>query len=35
MFRALVAVLREHGVAAVGGFREGLTAIDRLARNEK
>ena len=33
MDRALVGVLREHGVAAVGGFREGLMAIDRLARN--
>ena len=35
MDRALVGVLREHGVAAVGGFREGLMAIDRLARNAK
>ena len=35
MNRALVGVLREHGVAAVGGFREGLMAIDRLARNAK
>ncbi|HEX3522878.1 MAG TPA: hypothetical protein VHT52_12415, partial [Stellaceae bacterium] len=33
MDRALVGVLRAHGVAAVGGFREGLMAIDRLARN--
>src|SRR5690349_8834189 len=33
MDRALVGVLRERGVAAVGGFREGLMAIDRLARN--
>jgi acyl-CoA synthetase (NDP forming) len=32
MDRALVAYLREHGVATVGGFREGLGAIDRLAR---
>jgi hypothetical protein len=35
MDRALVGVLREHGVAAVGGVREGLMAIDRLARNAK
>jgi hypothetical protein len=35
MDRALVGVLREHGVAAVGGLREGLMAIDRLARNAK
>ncbi|HEX4184664.1 MAG TPA: hypothetical protein VHY78_02265, partial [Stellaceae bacterium] len=35
MDRALVGVLREHGVAAVGGFREGLVAIDWLARNAK
>ena len=35
MDRALVGVLREHGVAAVGGCREGLMAIDRLARNAK
>jgi hypothetical protein len=35
MDRALVGVLCEHGVAAVGGFREGLMAIDRLARNAK
>jgi predicted CoA-binding protein len=35
MDRAFVGVLREHGVAAVGGFREGLMAIDRLARNAK
>jgi acetate---CoA ligase (ADP-forming) len=33
MDRALVAALREHGVAAVGGIREGLMAIDRLAGN--
>jgi len=30
---ALVAYLREHRVAVVGGIREGLSAIDRLARN--
>ena len=35
MDRVLVGVLREHGAAAVGGFREGLMAIDRLARNAK
>ena len=35
MDRVLVGVLRKHGVAAVGGFREGLMAIDRLARNAK
>jgi acyl-CoA synthetase (NDP forming) len=35
MDRALVALLREHGVAAVGGLREGLMAIDRLARPPK
>lgn len=35
MDRALVAVLRAHGVAAIGGLREGLMAIDRLARNAK
>ena len=28
----LVAQLREHGIAVVGGLREGLSAIDRLAR---
>jgi acyl-CoA synthetase (NDP forming) len=33
MDRSLVAFLREHGVATVGGCREGLMAIDRLARN--
>jgi acyl-CoA synthetase (NDP forming) len=33
MDRTLVAYLREHGVAVVGGVREGLGAIDRLARN--
>ena len=32
MDRALVAQLREHGIAVVGGLREGLSAIDRLAR---
>jgi acetate---CoA ligase (ADP-forming) len=32
MDRTLVAYLREHGVAVVGGLREGLGAIDRLAR---
>jgi hypothetical protein len=31
--RALVAHLREHGVAVVGSIREGLGAIDRLVRN--
>jgi len=29
--RALVAQLRERGIAVVGGLREGLSAIDRLA----
>jgi hypothetical protein len=33
MDRTLVAYLRKHGVAVVGGIREGLGAIDRLARN--
>jgi acyl-CoA synthetase (NDP forming) len=33
MDRGLAAYLREHGVAVVGGFREGLGAIDRLARH--
>jgi acetate---CoA ligase (ADP-forming) len=33
MDRGLTAYLREHGVAVVGGFREGLGAIDRLARS--
>jgi acyl-CoA synthetase (NDP forming) len=33
MDRALVAHLREHGIAVVGGIREGLAAIDRLVRN--
>ena len=32
MDRALVAQLREHDIAVVGGLREGLPAIDRLAR---
>jgi acetate---CoA ligase (ADP-forming) len=32
MDRALAAYLREHGVAVVSGLREGLGAIDRLAR---
>ena len=35
MDRGFAAYLREHGVAVVGGFREGLGAIDRLARNTK
>ena len=30
--RAVVAKLREHGIAVIGGLREGLSAIDRLAR---
>jgi acetate---CoA ligase (ADP-forming) len=33
MDRALAAYLREHGVAVISGLREGLGAIDRLARN--
>jgi len=33
MDRGLAAYLREHGVAIVGGLREGLGAIDRLARS--
>ena len=33
MDRALVAYLRQRGVATVGGIREGLGAIDRVARN--
>jgi acyl-CoA synthetase (NDP forming) len=33
MDRSLVAYLRGHGVAVVGGIREGLGAIDRLARH--
>ena len=32
MDRALVAQLHEHGIAVVGGLREGLSAIGRLAR---
>ena len=32
MDRALVAQLRERGVAVVSGLREGLSAVDRLAR---
>jgi acetate---CoA ligase (ADP-forming) len=32
MDRALLAQLRPHGIAVVGGIREGLGAIDRLAR---
>ena len=32
MDRTLVAYLREHGIAVLGGLREGLGAIDRLAR---
>jgi acyl-CoA synthetase (NDP forming) len=35
MDRALVAYLREHGIAVVGGLREGLAAIDKLARHAK
>jgi acyl-CoA synthetase (NDP forming) len=31
--RTFVAYLREHGIAVVSGLREGLGAIDRLARN--
>jgi acyl-CoA synthetase (NDP forming) len=30
--RDLVAALREHGIALIGGTRQGLGAIDRLAR---
>jgi acyl-CoA synthetase (NDP forming) len=33
MDRALAGFLREHGVAVVGGIREGLGAIDKVARN--
>ncbi|HWB50496.1 MAG TPA: CoA-binding protein [Stellaceae bacterium] len=33
MDRNLVAHLRAHGVAVVGGFREGLGALDRVARH--
>jgi acetate---CoA ligase (ADP-forming) len=32
MDRQLVAHLRARGIAVVGGLREGLSAIDRLAR---
>jgi hypothetical protein len=32
MDRQLVAQLRARGIAVVGGLREGLSAIDRLAR---
>jgi acyl-CoA synthetase (NDP forming) len=32
MDRAVAAQLRAHGIAVVGGLREGLMAIDRLAR---
>jgi acetate---CoA ligase (ADP-forming) len=32
MDRAVVAQLRAHGISVIGGLREGLTAIDRLAR---
>ena len=32
MDRAVAAQLRAHGIPVVGGLREGLTAIDRLAR---
>jgi hypothetical protein len=32
MDRSLVAQLRAQGIAVVGGLREGLSAIDRLAR---
>ena len=34
MDRSLVAYLRERGIAVVSGLREGLGAIDRLARNQ-
>jgi acyl-CoA synthetase (NDP forming) len=33
MDRSLVAYLRKRGIAVVSGLREGLGAIDRLARN--
>jgi hypothetical protein len=33
MDRNYVAYLREHGIATISGIREGLGAIDRLARN--
>jgi hypothetical protein len=32
MDREAAAQLRRHGIAVVGGLREGLSAIDRLAR---
>jgi hypothetical protein len=32
MDRALVAFLRDHGVTVIGGIREGLGAIDKVAR---
>ena len=32
MDRTIAAQLRAHGIPIVGGLREGLTAIDRLAR---
>jgi hypothetical protein len=35
MDRTLVAHLREHGIAVVGGLREGLAAVDKLARHAK
>lgn len=35
MDRGVVATLRRHGVPAVGGIREGLMAIDRLARRAR
>jgi acyl-CoA synthetase (NDP forming) len=34
MDRTLAAYLRDHGVAVVGGLREGLAAIDQLARHD-
>jgi acyl-CoA synthetase (NDP forming) len=34
MDRSLAAYLREHGIAVVSGLREGLAAIDRLARHQ-
>jgi acyl-CoA synthetase (NDP forming) len=35
MDRALLAQLRPHGIAVVGGIREGLLAIDRLSRSAR
>jgi acyl-CoA synthetase (NDP forming) len=32
MDRVVATQLREHGIAVIGGLREGLSAIDRLAR---